>query len=241
MAEANANNKDNRRRRRILEQGSDRLAFITGRIQTPPPPLPDPHPNTPFPSTVEDSLSTSQNPQPYPSDVSNRKIQAPPFATENEISSVPTSEPEPVPEPQPEPEPVQILPESKPFILPSDITGAINASKVTRLCCSVVMAVLVLSSYLRFSFFDTNFVKSVVGFRPLYLVLLTNLTVVVATIVSRKQRGFGRRTRNTNSSDSQLARALELGLLVKNVADAVFMDCAVYAIVLICGLSLLHT
>ena len=53
MAEV-ANSRDARRRRRILDQGSDRLAFITGRIQTLPPTLPDsaasstqfPHPNT---------------------------------------------------------------------------------------------------------------------------------------------------------------------------------------------------
>lgn len=40
MAEV-AKSRDARRRRRILDQGSDRLAFITGRIQTLPPTLPD--------------------------------------------------------------------------------------------------------------------------------------------------------------------------------------------------------
>jgi len=53
MAEE-AKSRDARRRRRIRDQGSDRLAFITGRIQTLPPTLPDSdasppqslHPNT---------------------------------------------------------------------------------------------------------------------------------------------------------------------------------------------------
>lgn len=102
------------------------------------------------------------------------------------------------------------------------------------------------ASYLGFSL-----IKSVISFRPLYLVLLTNSTVVVARLfVSGKQIGFGRSRRRQNNDadssssssewDAQLAKTLEIGLVVQSVLDAVFMDCAVYAIVLICGLSLVH-
>jgi hypothetical protein len=79
------------------------------------------------------------------------------------------------------------------------------------------------------------------------LVLLTNSTFVVAKLISGKQRGFDERSRrrqsSADSSDqwSQLAKTLEIGMVVKSVVDAVFIDCAVYAIVLICSLSLVNT
>ncbi|TKY66871.1 Zinc finger FYVE domain-containing protein 26 isoform 1 [Spatholobus suberectus] len=250
---AEAKSRDARRRRRILEQGSDRLAFISGRIQT----LPDspsssqsqPHdPNTTLPAPVDDSDSTSQNREPYNHDASNAVIQTPPKG-ESEISSVPSSEPEPEPEPvQVQPPPPQAV-EPKRFIIPSDITHAIDASKGTRLCCSVLVALLVLASYPGFSFLGSKFFKTVIGFRPLYLVLVTNLTAVIARLFSCKQRGFERRQSRGSSGGggvggdeyAQLAKALELCLVVQNAADAVFMDCAVYAVVLVCGLALLHT
>ncbi|RDY03721.1 hypothetical protein CR513_12670, partial [Mucuna pruriens] len=242
-----ANSRDARRRRRILQQGSDRLAFITGRIQTLPPPLPvsaspsQSQPNDPN-TTVEDSDSISQNREPYALEASNTVIQTPPkHEGETEISS---AEPEPEPEPEilsAEPEPVQVQAapapaqgeETKHFIIPSDITRAIDASKGTRLCCSILVALLVVASYTGF----INFFKTVISFRPLYLVLVTNLTVVIARLFSGEQRGFGRRqSRGSSSGDEYalLARMLELCLVAQSMADAVFMDCAVYAVVLVC-------
>lgn len=192
--------------------------------------------------------------------------QTPPLHDKHEgedgISSVPEIEPEPVQVQPPPPTPPEYSPredsisqqqqplaeEEVPerFMVPSDVSSAINASRVTRLCCSVIVALLVVASYLGFSL-----IKSVISFRPLYLVLLTNSTVVVARLfVSGKQIGFGRSRRRQNNDadssssssewDAQLAKTLEIGLVVQSVLDAVFMDCAVYAIVLICGLSLVH-
>ncbi|KAK7319619.1 hypothetical protein RJT34_04342 [Clitoria ternatea] len=226
---AEASSRDSRRRRRILEQGSDRLAFITGRIQS----LPDPPP-----TTVDDhSDSSSQIHQ-----ASDRTIQTPPSPKHHEgiteISTAPTSPPDPPQNSLAQPPP-QLVEKPKLFITPSDITSAINASKVTRLCCSLLVAILTVASHLDFSFPGPSLVKSVLGFRPLYLVLVTNLTVVVATLVS----GIGRRFYSPGDRGKwgALATTLELGVLLQNVADAVFMDCAVYAIVLVCGLSLLRT
>ncbi|KAL5065875.1 hypothetical protein RYX36_027612 [Vicia faba] len=97
-----------------------------------------------------------------------------------------------------------------------------------------------------------SLIKTIISFRPLYLVLLTNSSFVVAKIISGKQRGSDERLRRRRNSASasasadssdqyaQLAKTLEIGMVLKTVADAVFMDCAVYAIVLICSLSLVH-
>ncbi|XP_047155220.1 uncharacterized protein LOC124826437 [Vigna umbellata] len=249
MAEV-AKSRDARRRRRILDQGSDRLAFITGRIQTLPPTLPDsaasstqsPHPNT----TLSASDSISHNLQPYGDDnAPNTAIQTPhKNQPERDIVTVPTSEiqPEQVQLQQPPQSPSPSPPyteEPKRFVTPSDITRAINSSRVTRLCCSVLVALMVLLSFL-----GTNVFSTVISFRPLYVVLVTNATVVIARLFFGVQRDSGRTRRSGSSGDgedeySQLARMLELCLVAKNVADAVFMDCAIYAIVLICGLSLI--
>ncbi|XP_061356896.1 uncharacterized protein LOC133301289 [Gastrolobium bilobum] len=285
---AETNSRETRRRRRILQQGSDRLAFISGRIQNLPPPDPDPDPDDsssqsqplisddpdtslttvlPHGDAEKDSDSILQTHDPYHSDASKSIIQTPPLhehESESEISIVPTSEIEPEPEaehvqPQSQPPPLQDSSldisnrqsqpeEPKNFINPSDISSAVNASRVTRLCCSIAVALLVVASYLGFSLTGIKLIKRVISFRPLYLVLVTNLTVVVARLLSGKQKGFERfeRRQSQTSSDgdqwdSQLARILELGLVVQNVMDAVFMDCAVYAIVLVCGLSLVPT
>ncbi|WVZ01726.1 hypothetical protein V8G54_022532 [Vigna mungo] len=255
MAEV-AKSRDARRRRRILDQGSDRLAFITGRIQTLPPALPDsaasstqsPPPNTTLSASVHHSDSISHTLQPYGDDhAPNTALEAlPKNQTERDTLTVPTSEiqPEEVqlqplpPSPSPSPSP-PYTEEPKRFVTPSDITRAINSSRVTRLCCSVLVALLVLLSFL-----GTNVFSTVISFRPLYVVLVTNATVVIARLFFGVQRDSGRTRRSGSSGDgedeySQLARMLELCLVAKNVADAVFMDCAVYAIVLICGLSVI--
>lgn len=242
MAEENGREAQ-RRRRRLLQQGSDRLAFIKGHIQTLPPP------------DLQNQDASETNITHTPTFPEQQHTQT------DEILSFPNSEIQP--EPEPEPEHVQLLPQTLPdsfneiprqqtraeeprsfnFINPNDVSNAIDASKTIRLCCSIIVALLVVASYLGFSL-----IKTVISFRPLYLVLLTNSTFVVSKLISGKQRGVNERSRRrlngTDSSDQwdgqQLAKTLEIGLVVKSVVDAVFMDCAVYAIVLICSLSFVH-
>ncbi|KAL1367193.1 hypothetical protein AAHE18_02G033800 [Arachis hypogaea] len=212
------NSRETRRRRRILDQGSDRLAFITGRIQTlPTQPQPDSssrsgHPTTTFTTTTlpndeaekkSDSIMLNHNSVVVPSreaDASVSGSQTPLHEHEpkSAISGVLTSQDEHV-------QPSQDLPpdiieteqqsrqmpqmgESKLRITPSEISSAIDASR---------------------------------GFR----------------------RSNGREYRTPSDGDqyAQLARTLELGLVMKNAMDAVFIDCAVYAIIVVCGISLFQT
>lgn len=103
---------------------------------------------------------------------------------------------------------------------------------------------LVILSYLGFPLLDSKYVKSIQSFRPLYLVLLTTVTVVVAQLLTGKQTVSERaaaRQNETCDGDQwigHLSRALEAGFVMRNVMDALFMDCASYAIIVICGLSL---
>ncbi|KAK2661155.1 hypothetical protein Ddye_007688 [Dipteronia dyeriana] len=133
------------------------------------------------------------------------------------------------------------------FFTPSQIKSAIAATQITRLFCSVAASVLVVLSCLGFPLLGSNnFVKSIVSFRPLYLVLLTNVTVVVWRLLSDNQGGFRRAIRggikipSNDASDwaEQASKLLEVGLVMQKVIDAVFMDCSVYSLIIVCGLSI---
>ncbi|XP_019449013.1 PREDICTED: uncharacterized protein LOC109351828 isoform X1 [Lupinus angustifolius] len=263
MAENKRENQ--RRKRRILEQGSDRLAFITGRISSLPP-------QTLSSSISDDSNVTSPTISPqgvaveeldstllknddplvadlYPFEASRTITQTQPLQ-EHEGGTIQTSEFDHVQQPpsdssvgnvsnqQPQQQPR--TEESKLFIIPSEISSAINASRSTRLCCSVTVALLVVVSYLGFSLLGSELIKSLISFRPLYLVLVTNLTVVFAKLLSTKNIRRYAISSGGDQGDAQLVRALEFGLVLQNVVDAFFMDCSVYAIVVVCGLSLVQ-
>ncbi|XP_028754799.1 uncharacterized protein LOC114714235 isoform X2 [Neltuma alba] len=263
------------RRKKILERGSDRLALITGRIENRSPPRsasshsqptdayadssPGPfsvndqaiplvfsHPNTSV--SLQDEAEGSDpillEPDPVTSEV--EQVQLPPG------SSVVSSE---VGQVQPPPDPSSFIVgaerqssvQSRDPKLFREISSAITASKITRLCCSVVVALLVVFSYLGFPLLDNKYVKGILSFRPLYLVLVTNVTVVVAQLLTGKRRGSESAAERPNrtSSDSEhwtehLGRALEAALVMRNVMDAMLMDCASYAITVICGLSLVQ-
>lgn len=128
---------------------------------------------------------------------------------------------------------------------PIRIKSALVATQTMRLICSVAVAVLVVLFSVGFPLLGSNIVvKSIVNSGPLYLVLLTNFSVVVWRLLGDDKLGGpesgGRRGRglltllagNGNGSD-----LLETGLVMQKVIDAFFIDCSVYAMITICGLS----
>jgi hypothetical protein len=64
-------------------------------------------------------------------------------------------------------------------VTPNQITSAIAASEKSRLRCSVVVALSAVLSHLGFPLLGSNLISSIINFRPLYLVLLTNVTLVL--------------------------------------------------------------
>lgn len=261
-----------------MERGSDRLALITGQIQTLPsssssPDLQpsDSHSHLAHTTIVspdgEDKTSSSVLPEDNHSiDTGTTNadfggsIQVPPLST-SEIN--PEAKQSPASEGS---EPRSSLVSStdrstsvstlatethaesqtqnNKFFTPSRITSALAATETTRLFCSIAVALLVVLSYLGFPILGSEIISSILSFRPLYLVLLTNVTVVLAQLLD-KQRSSGRDARGENKPPpasgndwaEQLGKTLELGLLIQKVADAVFMDCAVYAVIVVCGVS----
>ncbi|GAV78344.1 hypothetical protein CFOL_v3_21812, partial [Cephalotus follicularis] len=275
-----ASNSREGRRRKIVERGSDRLALITGRIQSVPPPsssppppldssLPLPHPfsqitfssngeDEPFGSTllkrdrvsdanqtntddggssVESTLhGTSIEAAEAPALEDSVKAMPSLISSTDRDSSISTLDSEQVVEQQKH---------QKGIYSPKHISSCIAASESARLYCSATVALLVVLSYLGFPILRSNFIKSIISWSPLYLVLLTNITIVLARLLFGNQRGFersiGEKNKNTLSDGygwaEQASKVLEVVLVIQKAMNAVFMDCSVYAVIVICGLS----
>lgn len=135
---------------------------------------------------------------------------------------------------------------SRKIFTPSQIIYAIAVSEKTRISLSLLAAILVVLSYIRFPIVSSFVVKSALLSRPLYLVLMTNITIVLAHILLEKRSGADRVEREVSSEGSdggsdladQVGMALESGFVLQNIASAVFTDSSVFAVVVICGLSL---
>ncbi|XWS70356.1 hypothetical protein CRYUN_Cryun03dG0040900 [Craigia yunnanensis] len=278
------------RRRKILERGSDRLAFITGQVRSlpphshdqtdsdPPPPL-VPHDQDPPPNFSRQVVASSDAHDKGSSPVLLRHdpiFDADPSQTsaynggigEGSVSHRGGTSIEPSKDPtldasgEVNPLPIS-LDDQRSFIstsgvvqhsetrsrqnffTPKQISSAIDASEKTRLLCSVIVAILVVFAHLGFPLLGNRFLGSIISFRPLYFILLTNVTLVIARLLfddrGSSQRAIGEEHKAASTDDNnwaeQLSKTLEVGLVAQKVIDAVFMDCSVYAIIVICGLS----
>lgn len=129
---------------------------------------------------------------------------------------------------------------------PNDISSAVTASEITRVCCSVAAAILVFLSYIGTPIPGSYLINNVVLSRPLYLLLVTNISIVVSYLLLAKQKGVVSSGKEANGASllaafgsvGQLGKALEAGLVVQHVVGALFMDCSVYSIIVVCFLSL---
>ncbi|XP_052203817.1 uncharacterized protein LOC127809145 [Diospyros lotus] len=289
------------RRRRIAERGQDRLALITGRIQTLPPPSSPPPPEShhshtascppviaqstdellfqPIVSTddhkaprslarqtacVGESVGVNENEDGNVAGPILRKCE-----TSIEASRVPSQEVEhgeqssdtvplvqedslkstPVRDNQLEPK----VHRHK-FFTSNKISSAIAASARIRTYCSVAAAVLAVLSYVGFPILGSRIIKSTIFFRPFYLVLITNVSIVVARLLLDKERGSEKTKQEANNGEAnnesspgadgfvdQVGKALETGLLLQNIMGSIFMDFSIYAIIVICGISMAKT
>ncbi|XP_009345249.2 uncharacterized protein LOC103937059 [Pyrus x bretschneideri] len=272
------------RRRKIMERGADRLALITGRIQTLPsssscsaPPHPATHSEDTDPPSQR-SIPPDQIPKTHVLDhipvftpeIEEKRSSSSTVQNESPTSQTKTPVPDQIPVFTPEIEEIrsssstvqdesppstvqnELPPSSLSFEKPrlftaSRISSAIEASERTRIYISMAVALLVVFAHFGFPLLGSKMVKTLLGFRPVYLVLVTNVTLVLARIfdsgpqrLSRVLAGFGD-CQNLSGTEyewaERLGMALGIGLKGKKVLDALFMDCAVYAIIVVCGLS----
>ncbi|KAL3844143.1 hypothetical protein ACJIZ3_001546 [Penstemon smallii] len=287
------------RRRRIAERGSDRLALITGKIQS----MPSQSDQSP-PAAEDEALSlpvhdsgreASEDPivnealeillpnRDKGSSIASRAVSL--LGLEKEILQVSSSIQSSVLEHQEEPQShcrsltlgqsiasraVSLLglekeisqvsssiqssttvlehqdePQSHHSSLTTgQIRSAIPASENIRMYCSIAAAVLVILSYIG----GLPIMGWSTVFRPVYLLLLTNVSIVLTRLILGTQ-GAELRTGQTSSFPTfggnglfdQMGKALEVGLLLQDFFGALFIDFSIYALVLVCGLSLVRS
>ncbi|KAK4764972.1 hypothetical protein SAY86_026062 [Trapa natans] len=215
-----------------MERGSDRIALITGRGGQN---IPSSQP------LVEDCACDRLSSQP------NNQIQN----THDQIKATSDDDSEEIletdrkceiqPLPAASPPPCQ----QKPDLFSSKrLNSCILESERTRGCCAFILAVLVVLSYVSYPLFGSHVVKSgsVVASRPLYILLLADVTIVFARLLSMP-RNFEETaeerkvTREENQNWVEAVKVLERGLVAYQTVRAIFIDCSIYMVVVICGLS----
>ncbi|TMW93385.1 hypothetical protein EJD97_011815 [Solanum chilense] len=124
-----------------------------------------------------------------------------------------------------------------------DINSCIIISENKRIICSVMISLLVVLSYahIPLSIARSN---SFVASRPLYILLLTDFTIVIARIVRKEVISDEERAKDTErvkdfgqNLDGALS-ILEYGLVLYQTIRAIFIDCSFYLVIVICGLTL---
>lgn len=119
-------------------------------------------------------------------------------------------------------------------VTPKHIGAAVDASVYARMFSALAIAFLVILSHLGFS--------SIVSFRPVFLLLLTNATIVLGMVLLSHHGDSSSASRRENSAMNgqgiadQVGNALEMVMMMKKIMDAVSMDFSLYAVILICGL-----
>ncbi|KAJ8763874.1 hypothetical protein K2173_003656 [Erythroxylum novogranatense] len=256
------------RRRRIMERGSDRIALITGQIRTldassPPPSSTHSHDQTTtefYPSKNDRSLKSGI----ADDDDSGSKLvkdngdnldnvnQIETHSSSN-VTNANTISDSPVSNMMKN---IQASSSSeahnrhKKIFCSKHINSCIIASEKTRATCSLTLALIVLVSYLDDSLLGINILssESMIVSRPIYILLLTDATIVVG-------RMFVERASNASKGDvpddggmlkkedpnnwTDAVKLLERGLVVYQAARGIFIDCSIYLVVVICGLSLI--
>ena len=145
-------------------------------------------------------------------------------------------------------EPLQKPCRNQPNFLSSQrLNSCIIASERTRSFCALLIALFVLLSYIDYPLLGMNIGRSesIVASRPLYIILLTDLTVVLGRLFLDKKGDSEEAeeekagSQNNRQNWKGAVKLLERGLVVYQTVRALFIDCSIYAVVVICGLSLM--
>ncbi|KAF3788288.1 hypothetical protein EJ110_NYTH21162 [Nymphaea thermarum] len=288
------------RRRRIVDRGTDRLAFITGQISSiPATPSPPPPPPPPTPKTYEAMRPSSPRPPRPPPSIPTipivETITPPPAPSRpsiphrleeqegpklrsrrgdmlgeqdndeagsgsilnhveklEDISSTLDSDDnvQPLVPPVHYPRgPTATIHPTTAIHLPNvftakQIVSSISATENIRATCAVVAALLVIIA----SSHETSLIAAIVRWFipfPLYMFLLTDITIVLGHAFSNgSQSGVHEGRRNVGADEygfsGQLEKALDVGWVTYNAISGLFMDSSIYAVLMVCGLSLVQ-
>ncbi|CAL1377965.1 unnamed protein product [Linum trigynum] len=249
----------NERRRRIMERGSDRLALITGELKNleRTSSMPSAVPSLSFnersggleigsddsgsKTPTKEAIVTKQIPKAEKLDSSHisRSVTSPDVGNltpkpQTAITAIGPSNKKP---PSSSSKPKQTI-----FFSSRRLNACIIASEVTRAKCSFVISVLVLFFHFARSWIKIDELTE--RYRPIYLIALTSVTIVLLRMIQGKGMVVedAQEEKAGDSSEDKSWRdafmVLERGLTAYQAIRGLFIDCSIYLIVVICGLSL---
>lgn len=126
-------------------------------------------------------------------------------------------------------------------ISPKQISVAVAASEMIRIYSSIAAAILVFLSYIGFPILGSYIIKNIILSRPLWLLLVTNISIVLVPLLLDNKRLVNSSAEASGASplgEFQFGKALEIGLMLQQCFGGLFMDCSVYSVVVVCLLSL---
>ncbi|XP_074581120.1 uncharacterized protein LOC141837646 [Curcuma longa] len=120
------------------------------------------------------------------------------------------------------------------------VSRGISASENKRLLCAVIIALLVVLSNQGYTL-GGGAVNSILIFRPLFLAIFTDVTIILWLLMTtqhkaEKEKERVRTGRDESGSTNTVGDAVDALLAFQKTATAIFMDCSICAIIIICGL-----
>lgn len=116
------------------------------------------------------------------------------------------------------------------------INSSLSASEDIRAICSALLGLVVVVFQI-FSHYTAVKPKSLVAFRPLFVVPLTDFLIVAVRLVPQARTKKEEEDDDDGNLDGAV-KLLELGLVLHQMIYAIFIDCSFYLVVVILGLSL---
>ncbi|KAK7255344.1 hypothetical protein RIF29_28752 [Crotalaria pallida] len=123
------------------------------------------------------------------------------------------------------------------FFSSRELNLCILASETTRALSSLIIALLVVFFYM--------ISESIVATRPPYIVLLTDITIVLAHLhrikakVSEEAEGESVEAHGDEHNWGDAVKLMERGLVAYQAIRGIFIDCSIYIVVVVCGISLM--
>ncbi|KAG0494252.1 hypothetical protein HPP92_005246 [Vanilla planifolia] len=123
---------------------------------------------------------------------------------------------------------------------PTEIGHSVLATENLRLVTAFVVALLVVLSY-RDVLVGGGRLISIICFRPLVVVLLTDAAVILGWVLLNQgiNQSNEKDVRNTSQEGegwpNELGKIFEVGQMLLKVLGAAFMDCSICAVIMICG------
>lgn len=134
-------------------------------------------------------------------------------------------------------QPISVNSNSTTFFSSREINCSIIASEIFRAFCAMFMAVLVV-------FFYTKS-ETIAVIRPLFIVVLNDITIVLGRVYLEKMRALeagegGRKVvaDDGHGHDWHGVKILERGLVAYQSIRGIFIDCSIYAVIVVCCLSM---